>query len=86
MAIIRKNFKEKIRISKDVKTRTLHTVGQNVKCKALRKITEFPQKVRNRTTKGQNHDLELPVFIPALFTRAKVWKQHRCSLLGECIK
>ena len=31
-------------------------------------------------------DICTPVFIAALFTIAKTWKQPKCSLTEECIK
>ena len=62
---------------------------------------DFPQKIKNRTTiqfsnsmsgylskENENTNLKTyaSVFIPALFTVAKIWKQLKCSLVDEWIR
>ena len=61
---------------------------------------EFPLKTNNRATiwscnptaghiSGEKHNSKRylhPVFIPVLFTLAKIWKQCKCPQTEECIK
>ena len=63
---------------------------------------EGPQKIENRTTIWSSNstsgyylkktkaliqkDLCTPMFIAALFTIAKIWKQHKCPSVDEWIK
>ena len=60
---------------------------------------EFPQKTKNRITKGSSNptpghtnktlnqkDTRTPLFIAALFTIAKTWKQPKCLSTDEWIK
>ena len=39
----------------------------------------FPKKIKILTEKGTG----IPMFIAALFTRAKIWKQSKCPLIDE---
>ena len=63
---------------------------------------EVPQKIKNRTTIQSaipllsiypkrkktpiQKDICTPMFISALLTRAKIWKQPKCPLIAEWIK
>ena len=69
-----------------------YTVGGNVSCTAtMENSMEFPQKTKNRITiwssnptpghiSRQNSNTCTPMFIAALFTIAKKWKQPKLSI------
>jgi hypothetical protein len=59
----------------------------------VEKSMEAPQKTKNRTAiylkeckSGYNKNICTPMFIAALFTIAKLWKQPRCPITVERIK
>ena len=63
---------------------------------------EFPQNIKNRNTMPSSNstfgnyamemktlcwrDICIPIFITALFTIEKTWKQPKCLSVGEWIK
>ena len=78
-----------------------YTVGENVNCIAtIENNMEIPLKTKNRTaiqfnspTSGhiseENSNLKdicIPMFIEALFTIAREWKQLKCPSIEKCIR
>ena len=77
-------------------------VGMQTGAATLENSMEVPQKVKNRTTHDPAiallgiypKDTKMliprgtctPMFIAALSTIAKVWKEHKCPLTNEWIK
>jgi hypothetical protein len=45
-----------------------------------------PGHISKGTKSGYNIDTYIPMFIAALFSRAKLWKQSRCPTSDEWIK
>ena len=77
-------------------------VGTETGAATVEKSMEFPQKINNRVTillrntfsmylpeKFENtvhKDICIPMFIAALFTVTKTWRQQRCPLLDDWVK
>ena len=49
---------------------------------AIRLLGIYPKKMKALTGK----DIHTPLFVAALFTVAKVWKQPKCPSMGEWIQ
>jgi hypothetical protein len=51
-------------------------------------IQQFHSKgyIRRNVSNGYSRDSCTPMFIAALFRRAKLWKQPRCPITDEWIK
>ena len=63
------------RVLKKIKNRTPHDP-------AIPLLGIYPKKTKTLSQK----EIYTPVFIAALFTIAKIWKQRKCPLIGEWIK
>ena len=83
------------------KRKPSYTLGRNVNwCRHCGNNMELPQKTKNRITMWPNNPTPgiytdktitqkgtcTPIFITALFTKAKTWKQAKCPLADEWIK
>jgi hypothetical protein len=65
-------------------------VGMQIGTTIKESSMEIPQKYQSWASKecksGYNRDTCTLMFIPALFTIAKLWKQPRCPTTDELIK